>query len=389
MVEDRAGAARDAVSLISLVENMGVAWCPKKTRRDRHDFYACCPFHEEGTPSFHVYIGRDGRERFKCFGCGVSGTAIDFVMLRDGISDVGEAIRRLSGAPPPRTPLRAPPKPPPKDDRTRERIERIWAEALPDDPRLAVYLMARGVRIEAIGGIPETLRLHPDLPCFDEGAIGAIWSGPAMIGSVGRGSRVGLHRTWISATGRARFDRDVFGRRGEVLFKAGDKVPKQFLGTVYGHPVVLTSAGGDQTVMVAEGIETALAAAAASAHRGFATAAEAALSLDALAGPGDPAQRGPGVTFNGRPLPSPSPLRGATNPGWMPGEEHRHVVILADPSSRCPESARRHADRALAKVVAAGRSGRVTVPLGRWDHDLDFADLAQCGDLYGESSDEN
>ncbi len=35
-----------------------------------------CPFHDEKTPSFFIYSNNS----FYCFGCGVSGNAIDFVM---------------------------------------------------------------------------------------------------------------------------------------------------------------------------------------------------------------------------------------------------------------------------------------------------------------------
>lgn len=40
--------------------------------------FICCPFHGEKTPSMKLYDGdKDG---FHCFGCGVGGTVIDFVM---------------------------------------------------------------------------------------------------------------------------------------------------------------------------------------------------------------------------------------------------------------------------------------------------------------------
>lgn len=40
-------------------------------------YTACCPFHNEKTPSFHV---SPSKGIFKCFGCGKAGTAISFVM---------------------------------------------------------------------------------------------------------------------------------------------------------------------------------------------------------------------------------------------------------------------------------------------------------------------
>jgi DNA primase len=51
-----------------------------------------CPFHGERTPSFTVNLDR---RRFKCFGCGVGGDAIAFVMKSDGKSFV-EAARELA-----------------------------------------------------------------------------------------------------------------------------------------------------------------------------------------------------------------------------------------------------------------------------------------------------
>jgi DNA primase len=52
-----------------------------------------CPFHEEKTPSFNV---SPSRGYFHCFGCGVGGDVIDFVMKSDSLSFT-EAIERLAG----------------------------------------------------------------------------------------------------------------------------------------------------------------------------------------------------------------------------------------------------------------------------------------------------
>lgn len=39
-----------------------------------------CPFHDEHDPSFHIYNYK-GITRYKCFGCGVSGTVVDLFIL--------------------------------------------------------------------------------------------------------------------------------------------------------------------------------------------------------------------------------------------------------------------------------------------------------------------
>lgn len=51
---------------------------------------ACCPFHTESTPSFHVYPDN----HFHCFGCGKHGTILDFVALAEHC-DLYEAGRKL------------------------------------------------------------------------------------------------------------------------------------------------------------------------------------------------------------------------------------------------------------------------------------------------------
>lgn len=56
------------------------------------EFKACCPFHEERTPSFYVVPSKGF---FKCFGCGESGDVFSFVMKRLGM-DFADAVKYVA-----------------------------------------------------------------------------------------------------------------------------------------------------------------------------------------------------------------------------------------------------------------------------------------------------
>ena len=58
--------------------------------RSGKQWKGCCPFHNEKSPSFHVYD--DG---YHCFGCGAHGDAISFVMQTQGLGFI-EAIGQLA-----------------------------------------------------------------------------------------------------------------------------------------------------------------------------------------------------------------------------------------------------------------------------------------------------
>ena len=61
-------------------------------KRQGGSLWACCPFHNEKTPSFHVVPSRG---IYKCFGCGKSGTAVGFLMEYEKLSYT-EALRYLA-----------------------------------------------------------------------------------------------------------------------------------------------------------------------------------------------------------------------------------------------------------------------------------------------------
>lgn len=77
---------------ISEVVGRKVAWDKRKSNPGRGDYWACCPFHGEKTPSFHA----DNRKgRYHCFGCGASGDHFTFLVEQEGVS-FPEAVAQLA-----------------------------------------------------------------------------------------------------------------------------------------------------------------------------------------------------------------------------------------------------------------------------------------------------
>ena len=61
-------------------------------KKNGRSYKACCPFHNEKTPSFN--IDRD-KQLFHCFGCGASGNFVQLVMRLEGL-DYRDAMRTLA-----------------------------------------------------------------------------------------------------------------------------------------------------------------------------------------------------------------------------------------------------------------------------------------------------
>jgi DNA primase len=70
--------------------------------RSGRQWKGCCPFHGEKTPSFYVYD-----DHYHCFGCGVHGDAIAFVMQSQG-SSFPEAVEQLAAEAGMQVPLPSP-----------------------------------------------------------------------------------------------------------------------------------------------------------------------------------------------------------------------------------------------------------------------------------------
>jgi DNA primase len=77
---------RNSVDIVDLIGS----FIPLKKRGK--NYVGSCPFHQEKTPSFNV---SPDRQMYHCFGCGVGGNAISFVMEYEKIS-FPEAVRSLA-----------------------------------------------------------------------------------------------------------------------------------------------------------------------------------------------------------------------------------------------------------------------------------------------------
>ncbi|MEZ6023022.1 MAG: DNA primase [Hyphomonadaceae bacterium] len=91
---------RDRVSIADYAGKR-LTWDKRKSRPSAGDYWACCPFHQEKSPSFHVL---DSKGVFKCFGCGEKGDVFTLTMKLEGLSfpEAVEKIAEYAGMPLPK-----------------------------------------------------------------------------------------------------------------------------------------------------------------------------------------------------------------------------------------------------------------------------------------------
>ena len=82
---------RDRVSIADYAGKR-LSWHKQKSRPSAGDYWACCPFHQEKSPSFHVL---DNKGLFKCFGCGEKGDVFTLAMKLEGLS-FPEAVEKFA-----------------------------------------------------------------------------------------------------------------------------------------------------------------------------------------------------------------------------------------------------------------------------------------------------
>lgn len=114
-------------------------------KKSSNNYFACCPFHGEKTPSFSV---SQNKQFYYCFGCGAHGNAIDFLMQFDRLSfpEAVEALAKHAGMEVPRE-SRHHEKP--TDNHSAyellEQINHFYQQELKRSPAAIDYLKKRGI----------------------------------------------------------------------------------------------------------------------------------------------------------------------------------------------------------------------------------------------------
>ncbi|MEY4589146.1 MAG: hypothetical protein RL497_1222 [Pseudomonadota bacterium] len=123
-----------------------------KLKRSGKNYTACCPFHQEKTPSFNV---TPDKQLYYCFGCGASGNALGFIMEFDhlGFTDAVESAAKILGLTIPYEDTHAS-KPQKKDSNLYSLLEKasqFYKQQLrehPDRKTALTYLQTRGLTDE-------------------------------------------------------------------------------------------------------------------------------------------------------------------------------------------------------------------------------------------------
>jgi len=203
----------------------------------------CCPFHEDGTPSLHVYP-----DHFHCFGCGAHGDHIDWLMMVERKSR-DAAIRVLENWDSPTT---AAPAAKEEDEAawTLALATRLWERAQPIGGTPATKYLADVRGIDDVDALPDTaLRFHRRCPFGPGMRVPCLL---ALYRDVLTDEPAGIHRIALTP--------EVF---------AGGKVERRSLGSWPAPRAIKFWPAADQ-LFLGEGIETVLAAATCLRHNGAA-----------------------------------------------------------------------------------------------------------------------
>jgi len=113
-------------------------------KRSGSEFQACCPFHDEKTPSFTV---SPKKQFYHCFGCGAHGSAIGFLMQYEGLEfrDAVEELARAAGLEVPSSGGQQQQRPEIGLYDMLQSCSKLYVEELPKHPEAVEYLKGRGL----------------------------------------------------------------------------------------------------------------------------------------------------------------------------------------------------------------------------------------------------
>jgi len=131
----------EVIARSDIVELIGARVALKKGGRE---FKACCPFHNEKSPSFWV---SPDKQFYHCFGCGAHGTAITFLMMYEKMEflDAVADLAQRAGLEVPREAQQAGESAGPDLHQVMARIARYFEQNLADNARARDYLAGRGI----------------------------------------------------------------------------------------------------------------------------------------------------------------------------------------------------------------------------------------------------
>ncbi len=171
-----------------------------KLERSGRQWKTCCPFHGEKTASFYIYD-----DHYHCFGCGVHGDAITFVMQSERAGFM-EAVERLAAEAGLEVPKLSPAVA--EAEQRRHTLSGVLESAaalflrklfLPEGRKALEYLTGRGLTEDTIRG------------------FGLGWSGEGRGALVAALGREGISQELLIETGLMRHDPET-GRSYELFF---------------------------------------------------------------------------------------------------------------------------------------------------------------------------
>jgi DNA polymerase len=186
-----------------------------------------CPFHNDHTPSCHLY-----EDHFYCFSCGARGDTIDWLMFVNGLNRDESVALVENWDGPVSLPIVTN-----NGSQNLANAHRLWEESRPIASTLAEqYLANRGIDVANLPISNDALRFHPQCPFGGTRHPSMV----ALFRDVITDAPAGIHRTALTADGQ-KIDRMSLGRW------SGSRAIK------------LWPANGQ--LFIGEGIETVLAAA--------------------------------------------------------------------------------------------------------------------------------